>query len=267
MRRAAALRARGVESGRTAPCSLLEWDSRHFGFPIGQVAGQTLTPQSAEAVDDWCVDQGIRCLYLLADADDAETAEVAASRGYREVDVRVTARRSMEGLAELPLRGPETMEIRDAGERELDQLLVLAGRSHHGSRFYADGAFPRERCDALYRAWVERGFRDPERGLLVAVADGEPAGYSVFSPVVEGEGHGELVAVHERYQGQGIGWALHVTMFRRLVERGSVTHRGVLSGHNVPIVRLHERLGFTMERVQVWHHKWYGGSRAGRRAG
>jgi len=241
-----------------APCELLSWDSEHFGFPVGRVVGDTLTQLTAGAIDDWCVDQGIRCLYFLADPGDAETALVAAEHGYRVTDVRVTVRRSTDGVDRLPLAGPSTMVIREASERDLMDLRSLAARSHGGTRFYFDGRFPRERCDALYQAWVEQGLRDPDRGLLAAVVNDRSVGYMVYSRVVTaGEGRGELGAVDEHHQGQGIGLALHVQMIRQLAERGAVTHRGVLSLRNVPVIRLHERLGFVTDTVAVWHHKWY----------
>src|SRR6266511_5955123 len=105
--------ARANEATETLPCELLDWDSEHFGFPIGRVVGSTLTPQLAEAIDDWCSDQGIRCLYLLADAGDADTARVAAGNDFRVVDVRVTVRRSMQGVAELPVTAAETVAVRE----------------------------------------------------------------------------------------------------------------------------------------------------------
>jgi ribosomal protein S18 acetylase RimI-like enzyme len=244
------------EATETLPCELLEWDSEHFGFPIARVAGRSLTSQSAAAIDDWCTDQGIRCLYFLADADDAGTARVAAGRGYRVVDLRVTVRHSMEGLAQLP--DSPHVTVREAGEDELGYLRRLAARSHRGSRFYFDGGFPRERCDTLYEAWIERGFRDPNRTLLIGSVDREAAGYFVIAPLGPGrEGHGELSAVEERHRGRGVGTALHVGMLRTLASRGAVSHRGVLSARNVAVIRLHERLGFLTEKVEVWHHKWY----------
>jgi GNAT superfamily N-acetyltransferase len=238
---------------------LLDWDSEHFGFPIGRVADDKLTEQRAKAIDDWCVDHGIRCLYFLADPVDAGTALVAASRGYRVVDVRVTVRHSMDGVQQLPATGPETMTIREASEGDLEDLRCLAARSHHGTRFYFDGRFPRERCDALYEAWVERGHRDPDRVLLAAVVDEEPVGYIVFSRLIAGgEGHGELAAVDARHRGKRIGLALHVHMLRLLSGWGAVRHRGELSLRNLAVIRLHERLGFLTDKVEVWHHKWYG---------
>jgi GNAT superfamily N-acetyltransferase len=256
MRRARSLS--GKAESEAPPCALLEWDSRHFGFPIASVAGNSLSPERADEVDEWCAERGVRCLYLLSDATDEETARVAAGHGYREADTRVTMTLPMAGIDRVSVGGPETMEIREATEAELTPLLDLAGRSHLTSRFYSDPGFPRKRSDALYRAWLERGLRHPEHGLLVALLDGEPAGYQVYRQrVIDGEGHGELGAVEERFRRQGISRALHVKMFHLLAGRGAVVHRGVLSGRNPPIIRHHERLGFTTDKREVWHHKWF----------
>jgi dTDP-4-amino-4,6-dideoxy-D-galactose acyltransferase len=239
------------------PCELLEWDTEHFGFPIARVAADTVTPETAEVVDEWCADQGIRCLYFKADARDAESARVAASNGYRMVDVRLIARRSLEGVVDLPT-GPENVAVREATEADIDYARRLAARSHDESRFYFDGGFPPERCDALYQAWVDRGFRDPDRGLRVPVVEGEPAGYQVLAPLgPERESHGELVAIDERHRRKGVGWALHVSTYRLYAERGAVTHRSATSIRSRAAIRLHERLGFLTSEVQVWHHKWY----------
>jgi GNAT superfamily N-acetyltransferase len=242
----------------TLSCELLEWDSEHFGFPVGQVVGDTLTPRLAEAIDDWSSDQGIRCVYLRAGSADAETARVAARHGYRVVDVPITGRRLVEEVTELPFTGAEKVAVREATGEDLEYARRLASRSHHTSRFYFDGSFPRERCDALYEAFVVRGFRDPNRTLRVPLVDGEPAGYHVLGPLgPDREGHGELVAIDERHRGMGVGQAMHVSTLRLLAARGAVTHRGVFSARNVASVRYHLQLGFLISRVDVWHHKWY----------
>jgi GNAT superfamily N-acetyltransferase len=246
------------EATEALPCELLEWDSEHFGFPIARVAGESLTPETAEAVDDWCTDHGIRCLYFTADAGDADSALVGASHGYRVVDFRIIARRS---LAEPPTPPPvpEGVAFRDATEEDLDRLLELAARSHHGSRFYFDGGFPRERCDALYRAWVERGYRDPSRGLRVPSVDGEPAGYQVLAGLgPEQECHAELIAIDERFRGKGVGSALSADTMRWMAARGALRARATYSARNVGEGRRIPRLGYRTEEVQALHHKWYG---------
>jgi ribosomal protein S18 acetylase RimI-like enzyme len=248
----------GVSDPPTTPvCEALEWDSEHFGFPIAQIATARLTDERADAVDDWCDEHGIRCLYLCANAEDAETARVAAARGFRVVDTRLIVRRTYEGIFDLPL-GPEELSLREATGDDLDFARKLAARSHHSTRFYFDGNFPRDRCDALYEAWVERGHRDPERRLLIGVVRGEPVGYVVSAPIgPEREGHGELIAVHERHRRKGYGQAIHFAEYRDCMARGALTHRGVISVRNLGNFRLHERLGFLTDEIQIWHHKWY----------
>jgi len=245
------------------PCELLEWDSEHFGLAIARVTPGALTVEGPEAIDAWCRDRGVRCLYLCADAADAETTRLAAAHGFRVVDVRLIARRSYEGLLELST-GPE-LEAREATETDLAFARDLAARSHRTSRFYFDGNFPRDRCDALYEEWVERGSRDPDRRLLIGVLDGNPVGYIVLTPLgPDLEGHGELVAIEERHRGKGLGRALSFAEWRAYAARGALIQRGVMSLRSIAIIRLHEQLGFVTDEVQVWHHKWYGGLQTSR---
>jgi ribosomal protein S18 acetylase RimI-like enzyme len=245
------------ESRAQAPCELLEWDSEHFGFPIAKVVAHTLTESSVDEIDAWCIDQGIRCLYFVAGPDDSETSRLAAAGGFQVVDVRITTRRSYEGLLDLD-HGPEEVTIREATDADLKYARQLAARSHRISRFYFDGRFPKDRCDALYEAWVERAARDPERRLFIPVVDGEPVGYYVLPPVgPDAEGHGELVAIDERHRGKGWARAMYFGVYEQLAARGVRTQRGAYSYRNLTAIRLHEKIGFRIAEVQVWHHKWY----------
>jgi GNAT superfamily N-acetyltransferase len=243
--------------GAAPACELLEWDSEHFGFPIARVTAPTLTENDAQEIDGWCRDHGIRCLYFRAAADDEQSAQIAAAHEYRFVDVHLTLRRSHEGLQELDT-GPVIDGAREATEADLEFARGLARRSHRTSRFYFDGNFPRERCDALYEAWVERGHREPGRRLLIAVMGDQPIGYMVSAPIgPDREGHGELVAIDERYRGKGYGKAMHFAWWRDQVALGALSQRGVFGFRNLANIRLHERLGFLTDEVVVWHHKWY----------
>jgi GNAT superfamily N-acetyltransferase len=250
-----------ADAGATAaaPCELLEWDSEHFGFPIARVLADTLTESSVPEIDAWCLDRGIRCLYFVATPDDSETSRLAAAHGFQVVDVRIITRRSYEGLLDLD-PGPEEVNLREATDTDLEYARRLAARAHHSSRFYFDGRFPKERCDALYEAWVERAVRDPGRRVLIPVVDGEPVGFYLLAPIGPGtEGHGELVAIDERHRGKGYARAMYFEAYRYCAERGVRKQRGVYSYRNLTAIRLHEKIGFLIDEVQVWHHKWYGG--------
>jgi hypothetical protein len=249
----------GSASPTESPCELLEWDSEHFGFPIARALVTKLDEEIAAAIDRWCRDRRIRCLYFLADADDAATARLAAERGYRVVDVRLTVERSLEGVELLP-PVPEWMATRNADESDLGFVRALAARGHHGTRFYFDGGFPRELCDALYVKWVERGLRDSARTLRIAEVDGEPAAYHLLAPLGENRiGRGELLAVDERHRGRGVALSLNCDSLRTLAARGAVRHRSVRAARNVGAARYMERTGLLTAATQVWHHKWYPG--------
>ena len=250
--------APGNQTG--TPCELLEWDSQHFGFPIARVLGSSLDCDAAGRVDEWCRANQVRCIYLLADAKDADTSRVAAESGFREVDGRLVIRTALQGLAEPHLGGLAGMEVREAAEADLGQLREIASVSHRGSRFFFDTGFPDARCAALYEAWIDRGFVDPDRTLWVATLDGVPAGYHVIGPAApDGIRRLELLAVDPNRHGRGIGTALILSTMGALRGEGAEETWTILSPRNLPSIRLHERVGFLTERVQVWHHKWYDG--------
>jgi GNAT superfamily N-acetyltransferase len=237
---------------------VLDWDSEHFGFSIASVAASTLDEPTAARVDEWCAENEVRCLYFLADAEDAGTSIVAAEHGFRNVDMRMTVGLSL--AMEPSVAGSDGVQVGEAAESERAYLRSLAASSYRGtSRFYFDGGFPPERCDAMYEAWVDRGFDDPERTIFVVRMDGGPAGYQVVGPREEdGVRRLELVAVDPGRRGSGVGRALISETMRVLRSEGAPRTWAILSARNIATVRLHERLGFLTEEAGVWHHKWYG---------
>ena len=242
-----------------APCEQLDWDSELFGFPVAQVRGNRLRPRSVAAIEQWCREEGIRCLYLLADFDDPQTAQLAAEHGFEVVDVRLTFRHQLDDLGGRPWHSPGPVTVREASPDELPALSAMAGRDY-GTRFLFDERFPRDRCDRLYAAWIERGLRDPSRLVLVPEIGGEPVGSQVvLMPNGDGdEGRLELLTIGEHGRGQGAGTALVASAVRLLAERGASSAVTNIPARNVASVRLHERVGFRCDGVATWHHRWFG---------
>lgn len=240
------------------PCELLPWDGEHFGCVVALVRGSRLGAKRAQEVDRWCREHRVDCLYLLADARDSETARIAAQHGHRVVDVRLTFEHELEGLGGAAWHSPGPCSVRLASEDDLPALRPLAASSHHDSRFYFDGCFAEDRCDELYVKWIERALRDPGFELLVPVLEERPIGYQAIRlPGVEG-GRLDLVALDPRHQGRGLARHLLVSALRRLAELGADRVLTSLQARNVASLRAHERIGFVVERTEVWHHKWYG---------
>jgi ribosomal protein S18 acetylase RimI-like enzyme len=237
-----------------APCELREWDSDFFGFPIARVREPALDPETAGAIDDWCAEHGVRCLYLLLDGDDPDSARIAAEHDFRRVDVRLTLRHDLEGVPEADPDVP----VRDAEERDVPALAKLAAESHRDSRFYHDVGFPRERCDSLYATWVAEAVPDPGRWVFVREVEGEAVGYQVVTPPGEdGIARMEILAVHGSHQREGIGRNLLFAGLRRPRSEGAVAVETATQERNRVSVDTHLALGFKCTKREAWHHRWF----------
>jgi GNAT superfamily N-acetyltransferase len=206
-----------------------------------------MTPELLRRVDEWAAENGVSCLYFLADSADAATAHAAEAGGFRLMDVRVELRRAAEREADEGIR-----EARD-GDRE--PLRAIARASHGITRFYADPGFPDERCDDLYDAWISRSLEGWADGVLVAEHDGRAAGY--VSCHLGEQGSIGLIAVDEAARGAGLGVALARAAVGWCAERGAQTMSVVTQGRNAQALRTFERAGFRVHSLELWFHKWY----------
>src|SRR5215471_8537849 len=107
-------------------CRFLEWDSRFFRLNIGRANGSRLSKERMPILLDWCGSQRIDCLYLLADPEHAETAELAAENGFELVDIRLTFEHNSFGLAG---GGPQSLPaaVRRFESSDLPALREMAG--------------------------------------------------------------------------------------------------------------------------------------------
>ena len=228
----------------------LEWDSRHFGLEIGRVDGATLSDAAAREV----ADQRARfdCVYLLADADHAETAERAHQLGFCMVDVRVTLVRT---LGDAPGGATGDAAIREARPADLPRLEDLAAASYRSTRFYFDRRFDRERADELYRIWIRNEYNNPSVKVHVVDDAAGVAGYT--SCAVRGaESEIGLVAVGEATRGTGKALVLLEHSLHWAAEHGAGQITVVAQARNVAAMRLYERAGFRCRKIGVWYHLW-----------
>ena len=157
-------------------CQFLEWDSRYFGRNIGRVNLHRLTAAAMPHIFEWCRANRIHCLYFLADADHAETTQLATEHGFQLVDIRLTLEhRGLAGSA-VPDRSGKTA-IRPFRAADLPALRDMAGRLHENSRFFFDAHFSPARSRQMFEIWIERSCRDHHGAVFVAESGGKPAGY------------------------------------------------------------------------------------------
>jgi GNAT superfamily N-acetyltransferase len=232
------------------PCRYLEWDSRFFGVEIGQVASARFDAPAVAAVDCWCAERRIDCLYFLADEPGPSTA-CAEDAGFRLVDVRVELERAL-----VPPPAATDPRIRPAEARDLPALRAIARTSHRDSRFYRDGHFPHERCDALYETWIEKSCQGRAAGVLVADLDGTVGGYVTCEQPAPAAGRIGLFAVAAAERGHGVGSALVAGALAWLGARGVQTVAVATQGRNVAAQQLYQAAGFRTAALRLWYHRW-----------
>ena len=233
------------------PCRLLEWDSEFFGRRIGRVCAARIGPADVERIREWADAEGVECLYYLAPAADAESVRTAEEAGFRLTDIRMTRVRDLEGgFGALP-EGVEPFRRED-----IPALRAIARVGHRDSRFYFDGNFPRDRCDALYETWIEKNCAGGANAVLVVRHAASVAGYMAVKLARDETGILDLMAVApERRQG-GVGHRLVQGSLAWLAGQGCRHFRVVTQGRNVGSARIFEDFGFRTSTVEHFYHFW-----------
>lgn len=238
-------------------CELLPWDSDFFQRRIARVTKRQLTADEALAVDAWCEQKSVECLYFLADLDDSVSPEVAVRHGYVPVDVRTTLDIDLTadtGGAPKPVHGA----IRVAQPEDIPALEAIASLCHSDTRFYFDRRMYPERCQAFYKTWIRKSCQGYADRVFVAESSGTLHGYITCSVGVESrEGQIGLVGVAEEARGRGLGSALVDAGIRWLAGEDCRAVTVVTQGRNIGAQRLYQRCGFMTRSVQLWFHKWF----------
>ena len=233
-------------------CRLLEWDTAFFGIRIARVEADSLSPEGAGLIEQWCRKNRRECLYFLARADDAVTTHLAEGNGFQLMDVRLTFEQKLIAVQ------PEANQTRIANADDLPALKSIARESYHDTRFYFDANFPRALCVAFYETWVVRSCEGYADTVLVADWEGRPAGYiSCHLDRDLGAGKIALVGVSRHAQERGVGQTLVRGALGWFLNHGAQTVSVATQARNVAAQRLYQRCGFLTAAVNLWYHKWF----------
>jgi dTDP-4-amino-4,6-dideoxy-D-galactose acyltransferase len=244
----------------SVPGELLPWDTGFFGCRIARVSGDTLKPEQAVQIDEWCHRSRVRGLYFLSRADDPATIQTAEKNDFELVDIRITFER---GVMDLPDSNrpvlPGGAHIRPFQAADLSGLQAMARTGHRGTRFYTDPHFPRQRVEDLYSTWITLESEGRAQIVLVGVSpDNLPLGYvSCHLDPGHREGQIGLVGVRPEVRGRGVGKNLVLAAMDWFRAQGAQEATVVTQGNNRPAQRLYQQCGFLSRDLQLWYHKWY----------
>jgi ribosomal protein S18 acetylase RimI-like enzyme len=234
-----------------AVCERLEWDSTFFGVPIARIRTNRLDETLATEIETWAEAEGIRCLYFLADLEDAATVRIAEQRGYRLVDVRVAYELLIKDVVRL-VEPSQMTNIRTAVPDDVPALRAIALHGYRGTRFYNDPDFPTAQCDELYATWIERSVHGWADQVFVL---GPPGGAYGFI-TCHRDGRFGLSGIDVAQRGRGEGLALYQAAVEWCVAERVEPIWLVTQGTNLRGQRLFQRLGGRITSMALWYHRW-----------
>jgi dTDP-4-amino-4,6-dideoxy-D-galactose acyltransferase len=233
----------------------LGWDSAFFGRRIARVTRQTLTPDCVPAIIEGCRRDGIDCLYFLADASHGPSIRLAEDHRFRLVDVRVTLQR--RGVASFTSSPRPGRPVRESRPDDLSLLVSMAGRGFPLTRFHYDPNFPARLADALYERWIERSCHGYADAVLVADVGPGPVGFVSCHVRRAGRGQIGLLGVRDDQQGCGVGRDLVDAALHWYAGRGIDIVDVVTQGRNRAGLKLYQKCGFVVDRMELWYHRWF----------
>jgi ribosomal protein S18 acetylase RimI-like enzyme len=241
----------------TPPCKILEWDTQFWGFTIGTVVGDSLTPERVRSIDMWARQHNVRCVYLLARSTDTITQELAGAALFDLVDTRRTFECPVNrGLGPAAVR--TDVRIRLSQPDDVPVLEQIARSSFTSSRFYFDTHFPRVRCGDLYAQWIRQDCQTKACAVFVADDEREVLGFvSCRAGSDERDGQIELIAVRAAARGHGVGEAFVMRALEYFACCDKPMVQVVTQARNEAAMRLYTRCGFKASDTHLRYHKWY----------
>ena len=233
---------------------MLPWDSEFFGARIAQIDRAAFVDSRRDECLNWCREQRVECAYLFIDSSEQVLLDAACGAGFRLVDIRVTLKASAGNEPARHLS--DGVRLRASRESDIDALSRIAAGAHRDTRFYVDGRFGRDRCDAFYQLWIAKSCRGWADHVIVAERAGEAVGY-VTCKKSEHAGRLGLVGVAEEARGLGIGRAMIGDALRWLAAEGVDDVSVATQARNTAGLSLYQKSGFAVRSIDCGFHKWF----------
>lgn len=241
----------------TKVCQFLDWDSEFFGYRIARYRGSRCGSQDVAAILAECKADGIDCVYVLADVADTESIRALQENRAYMADARVTFGAEVGTGIGLEAASGGANVVRPATDTDIPALASIAAVSHRDTRFYADRHFAVERCDRLYKVWIEKSCQGDADAVLVAEDSAhQPIGYVTCHGKASAKGRIGLIAVKEDARGGGVGSALLRAAFDWFVSNRVASFTVTTQLRNVRALRFYGRAGLLISSVELWFHLW-----------
>jgi dTDP-4-amino-4,6-dideoxy-D-galactose acyltransferase len=233
-----------------APYQLLDWDTEFFGMPVARVTEPDLTPRQLAVVLGELKTSGVKLVYWPASREC--DAGVVRQFGGLLADRKTTFCMDLRGISLVPADGVEPF----TPSMSVQQLEALAVQSSEHSRFTVDPRIPREKCEALFRVWIQRSLNQEVAEEVLVVREGDRVVGMVTLGNKAGRGDIGLIAVDQQQRGKRHGERLVRAAQGWFAGNGYECGQVVTQGRNLAACGLFRKCGYAVEKVEYFYHFW-----------
>lgn len=236
-----------------ADFSLLEWDTRFFGYKIAKI----VVSQDSKAQIDQTVSilksEDFKLAYIFVSPEDDNSNNSIKACSGQLVDEKVTYSYSIDETVIYKVDDYIVVYNEDTASTELIELTLQSGAY---SRFKIDPNFRNNEYVTLYKEWINKSVaREIADQVLVYKEEDHILGFITLR-IAEGQGTIGLLAVDENSRGKSIGKKLLTSSFayfqnNRITRIEVVTQRG-----NQIACRFYEACGFNVSEIVNVYHLW-----------
>jgi RimJ/RimL family protein N-acetyltransferase len=252
----------------------MEWDSRHFAFPVHRLDNFAVwgdkheLAQLSETLVGAAIERartaGARTIHSWLPMDAVRSVQALEDAGFRITDVLTTW--VFEHAKQKISDYPDRCIIRGCQKDDEEVFVSLAREAYTETpdRFHSDPHLSPERSNEVYAEWIKNSFSGQLADhIIVAELDGRPAGYTTLK--LEGNHDGLsnirtagliLSAMAPWAEGRGLYTSMINAGLKWFAAQGiEVSHLGT-QVNNYPVQRAWARLGFRLAKSGPSMHLW-----------
>jgi dTDP-4-amino-4,6-dideoxy-D-galactose acyltransferase len=233
--------------------SLLEWDSRFFGYKIAAIKASGISLIRLNQIIGELREKEIRLAYCFASPDDKISNDSYKQLSALLADEKITY--SIQPGETINLPSPVNIvpyQLNYASEK----IITLALQSGIFSRFKVDPSFQNKEFEKLYIEWIEKSVNKTLASeVLVYMEEGEIYGFITLA--MHGiTGSIGLIAVDEKQRGKAIGKKLIHAGLLYFKDLKSEAVEVVTQKANITACRFYESCGFGIKNIVNIYHLW-----------
>jgi len=238
-------------------CSVVPWDSETFGFTVGQIESIDVGRGGfADAIlgdfRQWAESVDARLVSCRLDHLQLGASMALEREGFRFVEMVYSPR--LDLARELDRPATEVI-IAPASPTEVEAIADVAYAAFTTGRFALDSRLDSALGQQRYADWVRRGAAAQGQDLLKVLIDDEIVGFFLVEPRDDGVVYWHLTALAPKWRGRGIAFSVWQAMLLRHRDEGLAAVQTTISGHNLAVLNLYARLGFSFTSASMTFHQ------------